>query len=314
MRALDSRPTRTDHPTLRKSRTALSSLGDHADRRECALRSAVHQSRCVSRRHRAGESPIAGYERGDGWARIAADAACPDGIAGRWAASRRRTARRPPGPAGPAPQPGENRIGRSARSISWHARCGPHAGGPRPSPQPSPVPLAASAACPPGPVPPPGTGCGQPRRLAPVRRAGGGDYRPACGPQSGFWRSFASGIPHQAPARTTPSRSLLRGPVPRAGRGGQAVVHRCDCRPGMTSCHQVARPARKGQSRSRHRGCLLADTPADGHPPRRRDPVPGPTAGDPELAGYPAGAGGPGGAHRDDPGRPAHVPARPPCG
>jgi hypothetical protein len=135
-----------------------------------------------------------------------------DGIAGRWAASRRRTARRPPGPAGPAPQPGENRIGRSARSISWHARCGPHAGGPRPSPQPSPVPLAASAACPPGPVPPPGTGCGQPRRLAPVRRAGGGDYRPACGPQSGFWRTFASGIPHRAPARTTPSRSLLRGP------------------------------------------------------------------------------------------------------
>ena len=102
--------------------------------------------------------------------------------------------------------------------------------------------------------------------------------------------------------------------VPRAGRGGQAVAHRCDCRPGMTSCHQVARPAQKGQSRSRHRGCLLADTPADGHPPRRRDPVPGPTAGDPELAGHPAGAGGPGGAHRDDPGRPAHVSARPPCG
>ena len=132
-------------------------------------------------------------------------------------------------------------------------------------------------------------------------------------PQSGFWRTFASGILHQAPARTTPSRSLLRGPVPRAGRGGQAVVHRCDCRPGMTSCHQVARPAQNGQSRSRHRGCLPADTPADGHPPRRRDPVPGPTAGDPELAGHPAGAGGPGGAHRDDPGRPAHVPARPPC-
>ena len=179
--------------------------------------SGAHHQAVASRgvaRHPAGESSIAGYERGDGWARIAADAACPDGIAGRWAASRRRTARRPPGPAGPAPQPGENRIGRSARSISWHARCGPHAGGPRPSPQPSPVPLAASAACPPGPVPPPGTGCGQPRRLAPVRRAGGGDYRPACGPQSGFWRSFASGIPHQAPARTTPSRSLLRGPVP----------------------------------------------------------------------------------------------------
>jgi len=37
---------------------------------------AGHQSRCVSRRHQAGESPIAGYERGDGWARIAADAAC----------------------------------------------------------------------------------------------------------------------------------------------------------------------------------------------------------------------------------------------
>ena len=120
--------------------------------------------------------------------------------------------------------------------------------------------------------------------------------------------------PAPGPARTTPSRSLLRGRVaPAPGRGGQAVVHRCDCRPGMTSCHQVARPAQKGQSRSRHRGCLLADTPADGHPPRRRDPVPGPTAGDPELAGHPAGAGGPGGAHRDDPGRPAHVPARPPC-
>jgi hypothetical protein len=189
-----------------------------------------------------------------------------DGIAGRWAASRRRATRRPPGPAGPAPQPGENRIGRSARSISWHARCGPHAGGPRPSPQPSPVPLAPSAACPPGPGPPPGT------------------------------RDPSSG------AR-----------VPRAGRGGQAVVHRCDCRPGMTSCHQVGRPAQKGQSRSRHRGCLLTDTPAGGHPPRRRDPVPGPTAIDPELAGHPAGAGGPGGAHRDDPGRPAHVPARPPC-
>ena len=95
--------------------------------------------------------------------------------------------------------------------------------------------------------------------------------------------------PAPGPARTTPSRSLLRGPVPRAGRGGQAVVHRCDCRPGMTSCHQVARPARKGQSRSRHRGCLLADTPAGGHPPRRRDPVPGPTAGDPEPAGHPRG-------------------------
>jgi hypothetical protein len=37
---------------------------------------AGHQSRCVGRRHQAGESPIAGYERGDGWARIAADAAC----------------------------------------------------------------------------------------------------------------------------------------------------------------------------------------------------------------------------------------------
>jgi hypothetical protein len=37
---------------------------------------AGRQSRCVSRRHQAGESPIAGYERGDGWARIAADAAC----------------------------------------------------------------------------------------------------------------------------------------------------------------------------------------------------------------------------------------------
>jgi hypothetical protein len=120
--------------------------------------------------------------------------------------------------------------------------------------------------------------------------------------------------PAPGPSQDHTISILLRGLVPRAGRGGQAVVHRCDCRPGMTSCHQVARPARKGQSRSRHRGCLLTDTPADGHPPRRRDPVPGPTAGDPELAGHPAGAGGPGGAHRDDPGRPAHVPARPPCG
>ena len=158
---------------------------------------AGHQSRCVSRRHQAGESPIAGYERGDGWARIAADAACRRWHRGRWAASRRRTARRPPGPAGPAPQPGENRIGRSARSISWHARCGP-ACRRGPSPQPSPVPLAASAACPPGPVPPPGTGCGQPRRPAPVRRAGGGDYRPAAVPNPG------SGGPSRAGSRTRP--------------------------------------------------------------------------------------------------------------
>ena len=238
-----------------------------------------------------------------------------DGIAGRWAASRRRTTRRPPGPAGPAPQPGENRIGRSARSISWHARCGPHAGGPRPSPQPSPVPLAASAACPPGPVPPPGTGCGQPRRPAPVRRAGGGDYRPAAVPIR-VLEDLRERDPAPGPSQDHTISILLRGLVPRAGRGGQAVVHRCDCRPGMTSCHQVARPAQKGQSRSRHRGCLLTDTPADGHPPRRRDPVPGPTAGDPELAGHPAGAGGPGGANRDDPGRPAHVccaSSLPPC-
>ena len=213
-----------------------------------------------------------------------------DGIAGRWAASRRRTARRPPGPAGPAPQPGENRIGRSARSISWHARCGPHPGGPRPSPQPSPVPLAASAACPPGPVPPPGTGCGQPRRPAPVRRAGGGDYRPAAVPDPG------SGGPSRAGSRTRPSQDhTISIPPPGPGaprrprRPGSDPPLRCDCRPGMTSCHQVARPARKGQSRSRYRGCLLADTPAGGHPPRRRDPVPGPTAGDPEPAGHPRG-------------------------
>lgn len=198
----------------------------------------------------------------------------------------------------------------ASRGMLGAARM-PEGRGHRRSPRPFLWPLARHARQ--GRCLHPGTGCGQPRRSAPVRRAGGGDYRPACGPQSGFWRTFASGIPHQTPARTTPSRSLLRGPVPRAGRGGQAVVHRCDCRPGMTSCHQVARPAQKGQSRSRHRGCLLADTPADDHPPRRRDPVPGPTAGDPELAGQPAGAGGPSGAHRDDPGRPAHVPARPPC-
>jgi hypothetical protein len=277
---------------------------------------AGRQSRCVSRRHQAGESPIGGYERGDGWARIAADAACRRWHRGRWAASRRRTARRPPGPAGPAPQPGENRLGRSARSISWHARCCPHAGGPRPSPQPSPVPLAASAACPPGPVPPPGTGCGQPRRPAPVRRAGGGDHRPAAvrNPGSGGpSRTGSCTRPQPEPHHLDPSSGAR---VPRVGRGGQAVVHCCDCRPGMTSCHQVARPAQKGQSRSRHRGCLLAGTPAGGHPPRRRDPVPGPTAGDPELAGHPADAGGPGGAHRDYPGRPAHVccaSSLPPC-
>jgi hypothetical protein len=228
------------------------------------------------------------------------------------AASRRRTARRPPGPAGPAPQPGENRIGRSARSISWHARCGPHAGGRghRRSPRPFLWPLARHARQ---------GRCLHPG-LAAASRGGrlrsGGLEVVTIGPLRSPIRvleDLRERDPAPGPARTTPSRSLLRGPVPRVGRGGQAVVHRCDRRPGMTSCRQVARPAQKGQSRSRHRGCLLADTPADGHPPGRRDPVPGPTAGDPELAGHPAGAGGPGGAHRDDPGRPAHVPARPPC-
>ena len=39
--------------------------------------------------------------------------------------------------------------------------------------------------------------------------------------------------------------------------------------PGMTSCHQGAKPARTGQPRGRHRCCLLADTTADCNPLRR---------------------------------------------
>ena len=167
-----------------------------------------------------------------------------DGIAGRWVASRRRTARRPSGPAGPAPQPGENRIGRSARSISWHARCGPHAGGPRPSPQPSPVPLAASAACPPGLVPPPGTGCGQPRR----RLRSGGLEVVTIGPLRSPVRvleDLRERDPAPGPSQNHPISIPPPGPGAPRGRGGQAVVHRCDCRPGMTSCHQVAGQPRR---------------------------------------------------------------------
>jgi len=136
-------------------RTSISAfqLGKKADaskrteRRECALRSAVHQSRCVSRRHQAGESPIAGYERGDGWARIAAGPHAADAslAAGLPAAAGPRGGH----PARQAPHRGLVRTGSAGPPAASRGMLGaarmPEGRGHRRSPRPFLWPLARHA-------------------------------------------------------------------------------------------------------------------------------------------------------------------------
>ena len=181
-------------------------------------------------------------------------------------------------------KPWTTAIGRSAagsspiRGIRLHAHCGPHAGGPRPSPQPSAVHLPASAAYPPMPVHPPGARCGQRRRprfgrldavttgplRSPVRVPQ--DLRerdPAPGPDESHSQRHIQPEPqHLDP----PSGTWCPAPAAAADQGSTLPI----ASPGMTSCQQVARPAAKRQSRSRHGCCLLADTSADRHPLHRR--------------------------------------------
>jgi hypothetical protein len=113
--------------------------------------------------------------------------------------------------------------------------------------------------------------------------------------QSGFWRTFGSGIPHQAPTKATASGTFSQNhtiSIPPPGPGAPHGPRRPGSGPplwlpaGNDQLPPGCPASPEGQSRSRHRGCLLADTPADGHPPRRRDPVPGLAVGDLELAGH----------------------------
>jgi hypothetical protein len=130
-------------------------------------------------------------------------------------------------------------------------------------------PLATSAACPPAPVPPPGTGCGQPRRPAPVRRAGGSDYRPAAAGDPGSGGAFASGIPHQAqpePHHLDPSSGARCPAAAAAARQWSTVVFAGRECPAAT---RLPGQPRRGQSRS-----PALRLPACWHPGRRPSATP----------------------------------------
>jgi hypothetical protein len=229
---------------------------------------AGHQSRCVGRRHQAGESPIAGYERGDGWARIAADAAC------------RRWHRWPLGlPAAAGPRGGHPARQAPHRSLVRTGSAGPPAPprgmlsaarmpegrGHRRSPCPFLWPLARHARQ---------GRCLHPG-LAAASRGGrlrsGGLEVVTIGPLRSPIRvleDLRERDPAPGPSQNHTISIPPPGPVPRACRGGQAVVHRCDRRPASPSA-----PSRDLDQSGAGRGPIGSGTRTHTGPPRIADRV-----------------------------------------